>query len=116
MDKEESFDEEATKKAFTKRLITNFLDIVVIAQFPNEQFSGYDILTFLQNHFDLKFSSGTVYSTLYAMERQNLIEGTKTENKRLFKVTKKGRQTAKVVTSFENTKIFLSAITGKQFG
>ncbi len=108
-------DREAIRKAFTKRLITNFLDITVIAHFSDKPFSGYDVLTFLKSEFDVKLSSGTVYSTLYAMERQGLIEGFDSESKRMYKVTERGKITATVVTSFEGTREFMMALTGKSF-
>jgi DNA-binding PadR family transcriptional regulator len=115
IDQENVVDRETIKRVFSKRLITNFLDIIVIAHFSDNPFSGYDVLLFLQNNFDIKFSSGTVYSTLYSMEREGLIQGSDSDNKRTYTITKKGKITAEVATSLENVKNFIAALSGQPF-
>jgi DNA-binding PadR family transcriptional regulator len=54
--------------------------------------SGYDVIKFLHRQFHMLTSPGTVYSVLYSLERQNLIEGSMTEGKRLYKLTHQGEQ------------------------
>ena len=112
---EGSVDREEIKRAFIKRLITGFLDMIVIAHFIDKLFSGYDVLLFLEDEFKIKFSSGTVYSTLYSMEREGLIQGSDSENKRVYTVTKKGKITAEVAASFENVKEFIGTLSGRSF-
>jgi len=45
----------------------------------------------------LLVNSGTVYSLLYSLERNGLIEGTWNERKRVYKLTDKGRKTIDTV-------------------
>jgi hypothetical protein len=47
-------------------------------------------MEFAQNRFGIVVSSGTLYSTVYAMERQGLLQAFYGYRKRLFKATPKG--------------------------
>ena len=59
--------------------------------------SGYDVISFIHNKFHLLVSSGTVYSLLYSLERNGLIEGTWNERKRVYKLTEKGKKTIEII-------------------
>jgi DNA-binding PadR family transcriptional regulator len=59
-----------------ERIIKNFMDIIILAELRNGPMSGYDVISFIHNKFHLLVSSGTVYSLLYSLERNGLIEGT----------------------------------------
>ncbi|MFZ0965335.1 MAG: hypothetical protein WAN82_01745, partial [Candidatus Bathyarchaeia archaeon] len=52
-----------------RRVITNFLDILLLLKLRNGSFSGYDIISYIHKRFDMLISSGTVYSCLYHLER-----------------------------------------------
>ena len=74
-----------------ERTIRNFLDIAVLAELKKGHLmSGYDIIGFLNEKFRLMMSSGTVYNTLYALEREGVIEGQLKGKKRVYKLTEKG--------------------------
>jgi DNA-binding PadR family transcriptional regulator len=72
------------------RVIKSFLDILILSQLKKTSMSGYDLIAFIHKKFDLLVSSGTVYSTLYSLERAGLIKGTFDERRRIYKLTKKG--------------------------
>jgi DNA-binding PadR family transcriptional regulator len=55
--------------------------------------SGYDVISFIHNRFHLLVSSGTVYSLLYSLERNGLIEGTWNKRKCVYQLTDKGLKT-----------------------
>jgi len=55
--------------------------------------SGYDVISYIHNKFNLLVSSGSVYSLLYSLERNGLVEGVWEERKRLYKLTQKGEKT-----------------------
>jgi DNA-binding PadR family transcriptional regulator len=84
-------------KKMHERIIKNFMDIIVLAELRNGALSGYDVISFIHNKFHLLVSSGTVYSLLYSMERNGLIEGKWNERKRVYKLTEKGEKTIKSI-------------------
>jgi len=65
------------------RVIKSFLDILILSQLKKTPMSGYDLIAFIHKKFDLLVSSGTVYSTLYSMERAELIKGVFDERRRV---------------------------------
>ncbi len=84
-------------KRMHERIIKNFMDIIILAELRNGPVSGYDVISFIHNKFHLLVSSGTVYSLLYSLERNGLIEGTWNERKRVYKLTEKGRKTIETI-------------------
>ena len=80
-------------KKLNERIIKNFLDIIIMAELRNGPLSGYDIISYVHNKFHLLVSSGTIYSLLYSVERNSLIEGVWDERKRIYQLTEKGQQT-----------------------
>ena len=86
-------------KKMHERIIKNFMDIIILAELRIAPLSGYDVISFIHNKFHLLVSSGTVYSLLYSLERNGLIEGTWNERKRVYKLTDKGKKTIETVLS-----------------
>jgi DNA-binding PadR family transcriptional regulator len=80
-----------------RRIIKNFLDVLVLAELRNGPMSGYDVIAFIHNKFRLLVSSGTVYSLLYSLERDGLIAGSWSQRKRVYKLTEKGEETIKAI-------------------
>jgi DNA-binding PadR family transcriptional regulator len=86
-------------KKMHERIIKNFMDIIILAELRNGPMSGYDVISFIHNKFHLLVSSGTVYSLLYSLERNGLIEGTWNERKRVYRLTEKGTKTIETILS-----------------
>jgi len=84
-------------KRMHRRIIKNFLDVLVLAELRNGPMSGYDVIAFIHNKFRLLVSSGTVYSLLYSLERDGLIAGSWSQRKRVYKLTDKGEETVKSI-------------------
>ena len=80
-----------------RRIIKNFLDVLILAELRNGPMSGYDVIAYIHNKFRLLVSSGTVYSLLYALERDGLIGGSWNQRKRVYKLTDKGEETIKAI-------------------
>jgi len=80
-------------KKMHERIIKNFMDIIIMTELRNGSLSGYDVISYIHNKFNLLVSSGTVYSLLYSLERNGLVEGTWDERKRVYKLTEKGEKT-----------------------
>jgi len=80
-------------KKMHERIIKNFMDIIIMTELRNGSLSGYDVISYIHNKFNLLVSSGTVYSLLYSLERNGLVEGVWDERKRVYKLTEKGEKT-----------------------
>jgi DNA-binding PadR family transcriptional regulator len=80
-------------KKIHERIIKNFMDVIIMTELRNGSLSGYDFISYIHNKFNLLVSSGTVYSLLYSLERNGLIEGVWEERKRVYKLTQKGEKT-----------------------
>ncbi len=84
-------------KKMNKRIIKNFLDVLVLAELRNGPLSGYDVIAYVHNKFRILVSSGTIYSLLYALERDGLIIGVWNQRKRVYKLTQEGEETTKTI-------------------
>jgi len=84
-------------KRMHERIIKNFMDIIILSELRNVPMSGYDVISFIHNKYNLLVSSGTVYSLLYSLERNELISGAWNERKRVYKLTEKGRKTVETI-------------------
>lgn len=82
-----------------ERIIKNFMDIIILAELRMGPLSGYDVISFIHNKFHLLVSSGTVYSPLYSLERNGLIEGAWNERRRVYKLTDKGKNAIETILS-----------------
>jgi len=80
-----------------ERIVNSFMDIVVLANLKNGSMSGYDVVTFIHDEFHILFSSGTVYSLLYSLERNGLIIGRWSQRKRVYTLTDKGEKKIKAI-------------------
>jgi DNA-binding PadR family transcriptional regulator len=86
-------------KKMHERIIKNFMDIIIMTELRNGSLSGYDFISYIHNKFNLLVSSGTVYSLLYSLERNGLVEGVWDERKRVYKLTEKGEKTINTLLS-----------------
>jgi DNA-binding PadR family transcriptional regulator len=86
-----------TPKDIETRVVKSFLDILILVEMKKQSnISGYDITSFVNERFGGILSPGTVYATLYAIERKGLIHGQSDGRKTVYALTETGK---KVVTS-----------------
>jgi len=86
-----------------------------MAELQNGPISGYDAISFIHNKFGFLASSGTIYSLLYSLERNGLVEGVWIERKRVYKLTEKGSRTIRtILNSQDKIKGFMSTILKTQ--
>jgi DNA-binding PadR family transcriptional regulator len=77
-----------------KRIVKDFLDMVLLLELKKGlPKSGYDLTVMIGRRYEVSLSSGTIYSLLYALERDGLVEGRSTSRKRLYTLTPKGEET-----------------------
>jgi len=80
-------------KDLETRVVKNFLDILILIEMKKQvNLSGYDVTAFVNSKFGGVLSPGTVYATLYAIERKGLIEGENDGRKTVYKLTPKGQE------------------------
>ena len=102
-------------KKMHEKVIKSFMDTIIMAELQNEPISGYDVISFIHNKFGFLVSSGTVYSLLYSLERNGLVEGVWIERKRVYKLTEKGAKTIEtILNSQDKIKSFLATILKAQ--
>jgi len=75
-----------------ERIVKNFMDVLVMVELRDNPLSGYDVISLIHKKFNLLVSSGTVYSLLYSLERDGLIEGKLNDRKRVYVLTEKGEK------------------------
>lgn len=81
-----------------ERALKNFIDILVLKEMEKHPLSGYDVIGLVHQRFGTLTSSGTVYSMLYSLEREGLIQGVSNERKRVYALTEKGKQNIEGIT------------------
>jgi DNA-binding PadR family transcriptional regulator len=88
------------------------MDIIILKQLKNNSSSsGYDVIKYLHKKFHMLPSPGTIYSILYTLERQNLIEGKMNQRKRVYKLTLLGEKHLKnIVDTKTHIQAFFSYI------
>jgi DNA-binding PadR family transcriptional regulator len=84
-------------KKMHRRIVKSFMDIIILAELRDTPMSGYDVIAFIHNRFGILVSSGTVYSLLYSLERENMINGIWAKRKRVYELTEKGERTIEAI-------------------
>ena len=93
---------ETVVKRLCERAIVAFLDWVIMSEMKKRPLSGYDVILHVDKKFNYLVSSGTVYATLYSMERKGLIELLQEGKKRTYKLSEKGLRMIDVIDGFIN--------------
>jgi len=92
-------------------MVQNMFDLIALKFMKeNGNLSGYDFMTWVQGKYGVLLSSGTVYSKLYSLERKGLVKGEYGEHKRVYTLTKKGKEHLKALLSDPTTEQFLSLL------
>ena len=91
-------------KEIERRILTDFMDLLILSVLHHGggQIGGYDIIRYLHRRFRFLPSSGTVYSHLYAMEREGLLRGKHNGRKRVYTLTQEGEEMAKIIFNAED--------------
>jgi DNA-binding PadR family transcriptional regulator len=99
-------------KDIETRVVKSFLDILILIEMKKQSnLSGYDITSFVNERFGGILSPGTVYATIYAIERKGLIEGKNDGRKTVYALTAKGNDV--VASMMENFHKEMGEFVGK---
>ena len=99
-------------KKMHRRVVKSFMDVIVLAELKNgHHMSGYDIIGYIHDRFHILVSSGTVYSLLYSMERDGLIDGRWAKRKRVYRLTEKGdRKIEAILNTNDKIRVLLTSL------
>ncbi len=95
-----------------KRIIKEFLDMIILREVKEHtEMSGYDLAALQYEKYGVVLSPGTVYATLYSMERRGLISGHLDAKKTTYRLTAKGEKTLEnIKRSIEQLTDFMKAV------
>ena len=80
-----------------KRIAKSFLDLMILSELRNGALSSYDVMLRLHKKHGLFLSPGTLYSTMYSLERKDLVESVLSQRKRTYLITRKGKITVETI-------------------
>ena len=94
----EDLNEKNVLRKLRRRFINGFLDLIILDRVESVPYiNGYAIIEHVFQKFNILVSSGSVYSTLYAMEREGLIVGAWNGRKRVYHITPQGKKIIKII-------------------
>jgi DNA-binding PadR family transcriptional regulator len=85
-----------------ERLVTDFLDTLILLRMRNNQLTGNDIISHVHRRFDVLVCLGTVYSCLHHLEKEELITGKSGLKERVYSLTDKGKDTVQIWLDMRN--------------
>ena len=85
-----------------KRIITIFLDMLILLKLRNGPSSGYDVISYIHKRFAVPICTGTVYTCLYHLERDGLIKGDYVQRKKTYVLSEKGKETVKTLSGMRD--------------
>lgn len=99
-----------------KKFIRRFLDLLTLVElrkgYPK---SGYDMIALIHRKFDVLLSSGTVYSTLYRLERNGLISGKWIKKRRTYMLTENGKRAIEdIMNDYEKIKEIVADLSNQK--
>jgi DNA-binding PadR family transcriptional regulator len=105
----QNFEDEVLKMV-QDRIISGYLDALILFRLRKARLSGYDLVKLIHADFNLLVSPGTVYSTLYSLERKGYIVCLLNGRKRTCTLTEKGETLLKIITESQKLRILLKQI------
>jgi len=92
-----------------ERIVRAFLDFFVLVKLSEgcEPLGGYDFMKFITEEFGVTLSAGSIYTVLYSMERDGLIQAISQHKKRVYELTDKGEAKMKNVSEEKEKLLYL---------
>jgi DNA-binding PadR family transcriptional regulator len=78
-----------------KRVLTACLDVAIMVQLSERVLSATNIIATFKKRCNIQLSAGTVYPVLYTLERNGNIKRLPNRRKKLYVLTRKGKETTK---------------------
>ncbi len=106
--------EDRVLKIAKNRIVTAYLDAIILCQLKNSYLGGYDLLKIINKRLDVIVGPSKMYSVLYGLERQGFIECASNEAKRVYRLTDDGKKALDVISNSRELKDFL-LLVNKEF-
>jgi DNA-binding PadR family transcriptional regulator len=105
-------------KKWTKRIAKHFLDLAIMGVLKNnEDMNGNELIECINDRIGIFISSGRIYSTLYALERKELITANVHSKSRTYRLTPSGIALLQEVNKArEAFNMFITQLCGKLHG
>jgi DNA-binding PadR family transcriptional regulator len=100
----------AVIKKAEEKIVKKTLEIIVLSLAKNKPVSGYEIIRFIRQNFNVWLSAGTVYSTLQLLEKEGVLEQVNLQKVKHYKLSAKGKKTLTTMLKVLNTVIRFSNI------
>ena len=93
MNHQDSESKELSVLGIETRVVKEFLDIIILSEIKSSgELTGYDLALLLKQRFNITLSPGTVYMTMYSIERRGLIVGHNNSKKTTYGLTPNGER------------------------
>jgi len=77
--------------SINQKIIRRFKDVIILNHLKiNPVVTGNQIVAYIHRELGILVSPGMIYSALYLLERQKLVEANHDQEKRTYRLTKKG--------------------------
>jgi len=86
-----------------KRTVESFLDFLILTTLAkNPLMSSDDLMSYIHQKFRISLSSGILYSHLFHVEQDGLILRDYIKNKKVYRLTRKGKQKIDIAKKNKN--------------
>lgn len=86
-----------------ERTVESFLDFLILAMLSKKPAtSADDLLGCIHQKLKVSTNLGLLYSHLFYLEREGLIQGASIKNRKVYKVTPKGKQKIAIARKLKN--------------
>ena len=83
-------------------VIKKSLDIIILSIVNDNPSSGYGILKIIYKNFNVKLSAGTIYTLLYSLEREGLLDVSLKGRVHYYILTNKGKERPQLILTAQN--------------
>ena len=73
-------------------MVKSFMDLLILDRIKESPIGANDAFDYFNEKFDILVSSGSLYSTMYSLERQGLVSANEVKRKRVYSLTKDGKE------------------------
>jgi DNA-binding PadR family transcriptional regulator len=97
-------------KDFREKIVKDLLEVLILKSIKeSSELTGYKIMKEFFEKLGILLSSGTIYSTLYSLEREGLVKG-EMKRHRVYSLTQRGERFINVLLSDQTTRQLLTLL------
>lgn len=112
---EDKFFERQIVKLAKDRIIGVYLEGIILLRLRAQELSGYDLVKVVNADFKVLISPGTMYATIYSLERQGFIESGISGRKKVYRLSSTGKAGLQIISESTELRNLLFRITKEFF-